>query len=131
MKKKIYIIDDDKNIVESLTMVLEANDYEVIAQYNEENLIDNLNINEPDLIVLDVMFPEDQNAGFTMARDIRNNEKTTTTPLLMLSAINEQGVYAGTFSNKDRDDSWLPVSEFIEKPIKPEELIKQVSKYLA
>lgn len=131
MKKKIYIVDDDKNIVESLQIVLEANNYEVLAQYNEENLIENLNLTQPDLIVLDVMFPQDQSAGFTMARNIKNNDKTANIPVLMLSAINEHGVYAGTFSNKDRDDSWLPVNEFIEKPIKPTELLNKIEKYLS
>jgi DNA-binding response OmpR family regulator len=131
MKKKIYIVDDDKNIVESLTIVLEASDFEVTSQYNEEDLINNLNSYNPDLIILDVMFPEDKGAGFQMGRDIRDNEKTLNTPIFMLSAINEKGVYAGTFSNKDRDSAWLPVNEFIEKPISPEQLLRQVNTYLA
>ena len=39
----IYIIDDDRNIVESLTMVLEANGYQTKSQFNQENVVDNLN----------------------------------------------------------------------------------------
>ena len=130
MNKKIYIVDDDKNIVESMKMVFEANGYETVSQHNEENLIENLNNHNPDLVILDVMFPEDSGAGFKMAREIRSNQSTSETPILMLSAINEKGVYAGTFSNKDRDDSWLPVNEFIEKPINPSSLLEQVNNYL-
>ena len=36
---KVYIIDDDQDIVESISMVLKANGYEVAAQYNDENVI--------------------------------------------------------------------------------------------
>ena len=36
--KKVYIVDDDRNIVESLTMVLESSDYEVKSQFNQENV---------------------------------------------------------------------------------------------
>ena len=40
--EKIYIIDDDQDIVESISMVLKANDYEVGAQYNDEDVIENV-----------------------------------------------------------------------------------------
>ena len=124
--KKVYIVDDDKGIIESISMVLEANEYEVRSQTDGENLIENLNAYEPNVIILDVMFPENPSGGFDMARDIRKNAATEKTPILMLSAINEKGVYAGTFSNKDRDDAWLPVDEFIEKPIAPAQLLEKV-----
>jgi response regulator RpfG family c-di-GMP phosphodiesterase len=44
----------------------------------------------------------------------------------MLSAVNQKGQYAGSFSNEDRDDTYLPVEQFIEKPINPKELSKVV-----
>jgi CheY-like chemotaxis protein len=124
--KKVYIIDDDRNIVESLSIVLQANGYAVDAQYDEEKVVENLVAKAPDVVILDVMFPENQSAGFDIAREIRNDQRTAGIPVLMLSAINEKGVYAGTFSNKDRDDSWLPVNEFIEKPIRPAQLLQKV-----
>jgi CheY-like chemotaxis protein len=129
--KKIYIVDDDRNIVESMKIVLEANGYSTKAQYNQENVVKNIKEYKPDLIILDVMFPEDAGAGFQMARDIKNNNSTDKIPIIMLSAINEKGVYAGTFSNRDRDDTWLPVEEFVEKPIKPKQLLETVKSYLS
>ena len=62
--KKIYIIDDDRDIVESMSMVLKANGYEVSAQYNDENVVENVLKYNPDLIILDVMFPENNSIGF-------------------------------------------------------------------
>ena len=129
--KKIYIIDDDRNIVEAMTVVLKANGYKVGSQYNEDNVIENLKAQKPDLVILDVIFPQNPSAGFDIARQIRNNKETASISIIMLSAINEKGVYAGTFSNNDRDDAWLPVEEFIEKPIKNNQLLQTIKTVLA
>ena len=128
--KKIYIIDDDRNIVEAMTVVLKANGYKVGSQYNEDNVIENLKAQKPDLVILDVIFPQNPSAGFDIARQIKSNQATASIPIIILSAINEKGVYAGTFSNNDRDDAWLPVEEFIEKPIKNNELLQKVKAVL-
>jgi len=124
--KKVYIVDDDRNIVESMRIVLEAHGYAVEAQYDEKGVVANLVAKKPDVVILDVIFPENPDAGFAIAREIRADARTAALPILMLSAINEKGVYAGTFSNKDRDDSLLPVDEFIEKPIRPKQLLQHV-----
>jgi len=128
--KKIYIIDDDRNIVEAVSIVLKAHGYEVACQYNEENVIQNLIAQQPDLVILDVIFPQNPSAGFDIAREIRNNKATAAIPIIMLSAINEKGVYAGTFSNNDRDNTWLPIDEFIEKPIQNKQLLDKIKTVL-
>ncbi|MBU4200439.1 MAG: response regulator [Verrucomicrobia bacterium] len=124
--KKIYIIDDDRNIVEAMSIVLKAHGYDVACQYNEENVIENLVVRKPDLVILDVIFPQNANAGFDIARQIKNNQATASIPIIMLSAINEKGVYAGTFSNNDRDDTWLPIDQFVEKPIRNDQLLQKI-----
>ena len=129
--KTIYIVDDDHNIVESMRIVLESQGYQVEAQYDDLNIVANIKRIRPDCILLDVIFPEDDGAGFRMAREIRADEALKTIPLLMLSAVNEKGSYAGTFSNRDRDQEWLPVDEFLEKPLEPTALIAIVNKYVA
>lgn len=128
--KKIYIIDDDRDIVESISMVLKANGFEVSAQYNDENVIENVSQYNPDLIILDVMFPENSSAGFDIARDLKRNNKLTNIPIIMLSAVNERGIYMGLFTDKDIDESWLPVSKFLDKPVQPKELLLQVKSML-
>ncbi len=109
---KVYVIDDDRDIVESISIVLEKNNYEVGAQYDETNIDSNLKQFKPDLIILDVMFPEDSSAGFEIARKIKANKEFSMIPIIMLSAINERGIYMGKFSDQDLDDSWIPVSMF-------------------
>lgn len=124
--KKVYIVDDDRDIVESTTMILETEGYEVAAQYDEDKVVERVAAFGADLIILDVMFPENPAAGFDIARLLRGNDSTRDIPIIMLSAINEKGNYAGTFSNKDRDDAYLPVDEFVEKPIAPANLLRKV-----
>jgi CheY-like chemotaxis protein len=128
--KKIYIIDDDRNIVEAMTIVLKANGYKVAFQYNEENVVENILVQKPDLVILDVIFPQNPSAGFEIARQIRGHKATASIPIIMLSAINEKGVYAGTFSNNDRDEAWLPVDQFLEKPIKNDQLLQKIKTML-
>lgn len=126
--KKVYIVDDDRNCVESIVLVLEKEGFSVKAQYDEDNVVENAHEFGADLIILDVMFPENDGAGFELARLIKGDKRTGDVPILMLSAVNEKGVYAGTFSNRDRDDSWLPVEDFVEKPINPRDLVTKTKK---
>ncbi|MDD5686476.1 MAG: response regulator [Elusimicrobia bacterium] len=129
--KSIYIVDDDRNIVDSMSIVLKSAGYKVGFQNDEENLVENVVSFQPDLIILDVIFPENDNAGFEMSRLLKNNNQTKHIPILMLSAINAKGMYGFTFSNRDKDESYLPVDEFVEKPIQPEELLKKVAKIIS
>jgi DNA-binding response OmpR family regulator len=128
--KKIYIIDDDRDIVESLSIVLKSNGYEVSAQYDDENVVKNVIKYNPDLIILDVMFPENSSAGFNIARDLKKDTKSKNIPVIMLSAINERGSYAGRFSNEDADKDWLPIDMYLDKPVQPVELLKKVKSLL-
>jgi len=128
--KTILIVDDDHNIVESMRIVLESQGYKVEAQYDDNDIVAHVKKINPDCIFLDVIFPEDDGAGFRMAREIRSEDSIKAIPLVMLSAVNEKGIYAGTFSNRDRDQEWLPVDEFIEKPMEPSALIEIVKRYV-
>jgi CheY-like chemotaxis protein len=128
--EKIYIIDDDQDIVESISMVLKSDGYEVTAQYNEEDVVENVSKYNPDLIILDVIFPEDSSAGFKIARAIKSDNRLVKIPIIMLSAVNEKGIFMGRFSNQDIDQSWLPVNKFLDKPVQPKELLRLVKSVL-
>jgi len=124
--KKVYIVDDDRNIVESISIVLKSAGYTVGSQYDERNLVENVTRFAPDLVILDVMFPENDSLGFDLARKLHHDEKTAGIPVLMLSAINEKGIYPLKFSSQDRDETWMPVHDFVEKPIAPKALLQKV-----
>lgn len=117
-------------MVESISIVLKANGYNVAAQYDDENVIERVLKYNPDLIILDVMFPEDSSAGFKIARELKKNDMLASIPIIMLSVVNKKGIYMGRFTNQDIDESWLPVNMFLDKPIKPEELLQKVKSVL-
>jgi CheY-like chemotaxis protein len=109
----ILIIDDDKDFAESVATVLESEGYQVGMEHDPSNVMDRLSKNLPDAIILDVMFPENSSEGFDLARLIR--KQYLEVPILMLTAVNQQ--FPLGFSNKDIDPTWLPVTEFVEKPV--------------
>ncbi len=125
---KVYIIDDDVDIVASLEMALKAAGHEVEAQNDGVNLVENISRFDPAIIILDVMFPDDKEAGFKMARMIRHTDEISTIPIIMLTSVNQDGGFISKFSSRDIDDMYLPVTEFIEKPINPKLLLEKIEK---
>ena len=124
--KKVYLVDDDVDLVEGMTMTLESAGYEVKSQYDDKNLAENIRSFNPDIIILDVMFPGDDGAGFKMARTIAHHDNIKNIPILMLSGVNQEGPFVGNFSNKDIDDTYMPVTEFVEKPVDHKKLVEKV-----
>ena len=124
--KRVYVIDDEQSIVETVSMVLESNGYVVGSQNDDKDVVDNVVAFGADLVIIDVMLPEDPGAGFKMARALQAEERTSPLPRIILTAVNESGIYVGKFTKKDLDDAWLPVQEFVEKPIVPEVLVAKV-----
>ncbi len=125
---KIYVVDDDPDIIDFLTLVLEKEGYEIGFQYDEIDVVGNIASFEADLIILDVIFPENDSAGFEIARKLKQDERTKNIPIIILSAVNQMGNYSGSFSNRDKNDIYLPIEEFTEKPIEPAKLLKVVKK---
>jgi CheY-like chemotaxis protein len=126
--KKVLIIDDDRDMVESLKMILEAHGYGVEALYSAADGVKKVKAAKPDLIILDVMFPENPSEGFDLARELRKDKVAGKIPVIILSAINER--FKLGFSDKDRDEAWLPVARFAEKPIEPAKLAQMVKELL-
>jgi CheY-like chemotaxis protein len=128
---KILIIDDDLDIIDSLRMILESNGYEVAVKTDTDNLIEDIRQASPDLIILDIIFPEDPNAGFTAARTLHKTEDVNRVPVLLLSAVNQQSNMSFGFSDADISEDFMPVKGFIEKPVEPSVLLSKVKELLA
>ncbi len=125
---KIYMVDDDVDLVEANRIALEAKGHKVRAQLDDVNLVDNIREFNPDVIVLDVMFPDDKEAGFKMARTIRHHDDIRDKPIIMLTGVNMEGGFPGKFSNRDIDEIYLPITEFVDKPVDPAKLIEKIEK---
>jgi CheY-like chemotaxis protein len=121
---RVLVIDDDQDIADVTARILKAGGHEVDIELDDAKALERIAGERPDLVVLDVMFPGNNNAGFELARAI--SQKFAGMPIIMVTSVNEHSKLG--FSNKDRDAAWLPVSEFVEKPIKKERLLALVEK---
>ncbi len=126
--KKVYMVDDDIDMVVAIRASLESKGYEVEAQHDDKDLVDNIRQFNPDVIILDVMFPDDDSAGFRIARTIRHHDDIKDKPIIMLSSVNVDGSFPGEFTNRDIDEVYLPITEFVNKPIDPKDLIEKIEK---
>ena len=124
---KILIVDDDPDIVESMKVVLEDKGYEVISAPNGEEGLKAAKKRKPDIVILDIMM-ETGDKGFDVARKLKNDPECKKMSILMLTAIKEKTGL--DFKKESHDEVWLPVDEYVEKPIKPEELIAKVETFL-
>ena len=81
-----------------------------------------------DVAILDVMMTT-PTEGFLLARAMRQDDRTKGIPLLMLTSVNAENEAEGSScrcTDRDRDPMWLPVDRFVDKPVKPEDLVSMV-----
>ena len=123
---KILIIDNDIDITESTKVVLNSKGHEVDIALDGEEGISHVEQNKPDLIILDIMMPKMD--GFTVARELKKIEGAERIPILMLTSIKEK--MGLDFEKEAGDEAWLPVEEYCEKPISPEDLFNKIDKLL-
>ena len=126
----LMIVDDDEDFTSALVATLEAAGYEVAVECDPTAAVAKMEARTPDLAILDVMFPEDASAGFALARSLRQrSDALRDVPILMLTAVNEK--FPLGFGVNDIDDNWLPVSDFLEKPVDLRLLPQRIEALLA
>ena len=124
--RTILVIDDDIDLVEIIRMTLENEGFKVIDAQNGERGLARAREEVPDLVVLDVMMGS-VDEGFQVAYQLRSDEATREIPILMLTAVADQ---TGFDFDPAKDQEFLPVDEFLEKPVSPRKLIDMVRKHL-
>jgi CheY-like chemotaxis protein len=127
---KILIVDDDLDIIDSLKMILEANGHQIVTKTDPDSLVASVMQTSPDLIILDIIFPENPNAGFAAARELHKADSVKNIPVLLLSAVNQLSKMSFGFSDADISEDFMPVKGFIEKPVEPAVLLAKVNELL-
>ena len=126
----VMIIDDDEDFALAAAATLRSQGHEVSVDLSTSSAMEHIKKRVPDVAILDVMFPEDTCAGFNMARALHAaGEPLSNIPILMLTAVNAK--FPLGFSQNDIDDTWMPVTDFIERPIDLDVLTKKVSRLAA
>ena len=119
-KTKVLIIDDDSDIVETTGSLLDFEGFEVRSAETVEEGVADIETFAPDIVLLDIMFPEKKTRGFEAAAEIK--EKYPDLPILAFTAINRE--YAFDFAKED-----IQAEEFINKPVETDNLVQLIRKY--
>lgn len=120
MNKKIAILDDEKDIINLISLHLKKNSYDPVEFSNANSLFKYLNSGSPDLLILDLMLPDMD--GFDICKKMKNDNKWKNIPIIMLTA------------KQDETDKILGLEfgadDYITKPFSPKELIARVKAVL-
>jgi two-component system alkaline phosphatase synthesis response regulator PhoP len=119
--KKILIVDDEVDLVETIRFPLEGEGFNVLASYDGEDALNQARKENPDLILLDIMLPKLN--GYKVCRLLKFDERYKHIPILMLTAkTQEKDKTLGKETGAD---------EYITKPFDIEELLAKVKSYLS
>lgn len=129
---RVLLVDDDQDFLEVNRVALENEGFEVLLAHDGDEG-KRMALESPvDVVVLDVIM-RTRDEGFELARDLRRDKRTCKIPLLMLTSVNAINRSEGllTFSDRDRDDSWLPVDRFLDKPLRADILVRTIREVLS
>jgi CheY-like chemotaxis protein len=134
-KTKILVVDDDRELVQVLTRVLEGAGYEVVPAFDAHEALATAAAGRPDLIVLDVMMPEGTE-GFHVVWHLRKRAEPyfQKVPIIILTAIHGTTplrFYPDSTDGTYQAGEYLPVQGFVDKPVEPADLVAEVQRVLA
>jgi DNA-binding response OmpR family regulator len=119
-KKKILIVDDERDIVKALMIRLRSSGYDVVIAYDGAQGIFVANKEIPDLVILDIRMPAGD--GFSVAEKLKQSDRTNQIPVIFLTGSPER--------NAEERAMGLGARFYIKKPYDPEELIDAVKRAL-
>jgi len=120
-KRKILIIDDDPDVLETMAAVLETRDYQVLTALSGLEGINKASEEKPDLIIMDLLMPEVD--GFVICKMIKENKEIKNIPVILLTGTGmvgdlEKGFAAGA-------------SDFMIKPVDWDKLFLKIKKLIS
>lgn len=119
MRKRILLVDDEKDFVKLVKQRLQANGYKVLAAYNGDQGL-KLAKKRPDLILLDIMMPT--LSGIELCQLLKEDPGLKNIPVIFLTC-------KGTKEDERRGFA-VGADEYVAKPFNPEELLDKINKVL-
>lgn len=117
--KKIMIVDDDHQATMLLEIILKHQGYEVISVNDSTIALQKAGATRPDMFLLDLMMPGID--GFKLCRLIRDERDFLFTPIIILTALNDEDSKAVAFG--------AGANDYITKPYLPLELISKIKEF--
>ena len=119
-KKRILVVEDEESLLKLETILLTVKGFEVVGAFTGQMAIDKLATEEFNLVLLDIMLPDID--GFEVCRHIRNNPRTSTLPVVMLTAKKTQD---------DRERGFIcGANAYLQKPFKSAMIIDEITRLL-
>lgn len=112
--KKIVIIEDNRELLQSLAMILKLQDYQVKTLFSTENAVSRIREFDPDLLLLDLWV--EPISGDELARELTEDEQLKDLPILLISAADELGKLSRE----------VGVADYLEKPFDFSQLLQKV-----
>lgn len=112
-QKKILLVEDDIKLSELVGEYLKKQDYTVIFEYRGDSVANRINIENPDMIILDLMLPGKD--GLSICRDIRS---TFRGPILILTAREDDMDQVAGLE--------LGADDYVKKPVEPRVLLARI-----
>ncbi len=127
MSDKILVVDDDPDIREALTMILEAQGYQVATAKDGAEGLASLKAQKPDLMILDLLMPRMD--GFAVCKELQDPRwsKFKDMPILILTSVREE---ASRRRYELETGLELNVDDYVEKPVSPDVLLERVQKLI-
>ena len=127
MHEKILVVDDDPDILDVLTMILESKGYHVVTARNGVEGLAQIEAEKPDLMILDLLMPKID--GFTVYKKLQDPKwaKYRDMPILVLTSVREEASRRRYELETGRE---LDVDDYIEKPFSPDILLERVDKLI-
>src|SRR5512138_3642233 len=129
MKKRVLLVDDDKDLVQSLKVVLEANGFEVATEHNGTDAMAAVAARKPDVIVLDVMMDTDTE-GFGVAYKLESDPVTRRIPVVLLTGFMDHLAAKREAFDFITGRDW-PAAKLMKKPVATAELLATIRQLLA
>lgn len=124
-KKLILVVDDDPDLVESVAMKLESENYRVAKAYDGVEAMDQIKKERPALMILDVMMP--RKSGYQLCEELKKSADTKDIVILLLTAVAE-AVTSTNYTHWEGKNTLA--DDYIPKPIDLAKLIGIVKDYL-
>ncbi len=119
-KKRILLVEDEKDLVEVVKIRLEASGYEVLTAADGQQALDKARAQKPDLIILDLMLPRVD--GYKVCRMLKFDEKYKHIPVIIFSARAQE-------ADKKLAQE-VGAEAYITKPFEPQALLAKIEELL-
>ena len=120
-KKKIFILDDEEDILISLRQMLEADGFEVKVFSSPKDVIDEIKAFGPDVILLDLLMPG--LSGFEVCQILNKDVETASTPIIVVSGYSDQADIKRAYK--------LGIESYITKPYDYAKLLAEIKKLIS